>query len=157
MVDGIPYCTSKYDEIIPNLFMGGLLYRRDDVVTFSVPNRKFDLVINLEKSVPPIFHHLYPMHTISFPILDGELDDNEWVAISEAVKIGLTFYEDGKNSVLSRCLGGFNRSGLIIGLMLRELGYDDPVQLIREKRSPNALHNLYFVRYIRNRVLVKHL
>jgi protein-tyrosine phosphatase len=53
--------------------------------------------------------------------------------------------------VAARCQAGWNRSGLIIALVLLKEGYsaDEAISLIRERRSPNALCNPHFVAYIK--------
>lgn len=54
-------------------------------------------------------------------------------------------------SVYSICTHGMNRSGLIAGMLLRELGMPGPqtVELIREKR-PGSLSNVSFRRILLN-------
>jgi protein-tyrosine phosphatase len=54
--------------------------------------------------------------------------------------------------VLVRCQAGYNRSGLVVALVLLRLGYtaDDAIALIREKRSEHALCNELFVEYIQD-------
>lgn len=57
---------------------------------------------------------------------------------------------DGQ-TVLVRCRAGLNRSGLVTALALTRLGYgpNEAIRLIREKRSPWALCNEGFERYVR--------
>lgn len=52
--------------------------------------------------------------------------------------------------VLIRCQAGLNRSGLIVALVLISEGYDpkDAIDLIRACRSPHALCNADFVKYL---------
>ena len=47
---------------------------------------------------------------------------------------------------------GWNRSGLVLALVLLLDGYsaDEAIELIREKRSPYALSNSSFVRFIKD-------
>lgn len=49
---------------------------------------------------------------------------------------------------LIQCHGGRNRSGLLAGLVLRDLGTADPVTVIRAARGPSALNNAAFAAYL---------
>jgi len=53
--------------------------------------------------------------------------------------------------VATRCQMGWNRSSLIVALVLLEEGYkaQEAINLIREKRSPAALCNPEFVRFLK--------
>jgi protein-tyrosine phosphatase len=52
--------------------------------------------------------------------------------------------------VAARCQAGCNRSSLIVALVLLKEGYSaaEAVNLIRDRRSANALCNPHFVRFI---------
>ena len=52
--------------------------------------------------------------------------------------------------VLIRCQAGLNRSGLIMALVLIRDGKSpiEAIDLIREKRSPVALNNVNFLKYL---------
>ncbi len=56
---------------------------------------------------------------------------------------------DGKR-VLCRCQAGLNRSSLVAALAMVRLGYQPwtAITIIRLKRSPHALYNEHFQRYI---------
>jgi protein-tyrosine phosphatase len=56
----------------------------------------------------------------------------------------------GGDRVLIRCQAGLNRSGLVTALVLMRDGYDatEAISLIRERRSPWALCNDDFVRWL---------
>lgn len=89
-----------------------------------------------------------PHHHRSIP--DGELDVSDLNAVKNFA-IAVAAHVEAGRRVLVRCHAGYNRSGLVVALALLELGYiaDDAIALIREKRSPFALHNHHFVRYIK--------
>jgi hypothetical protein len=55
-------------------------------------------------------------------------------------------------SVLVTCAMGWNRSGLVTGLALREFGFSpaDIIQRIRKARGPNALSNRWFVELLKS-------
>jgi protein-tyrosine phosphatase len=52
---------------------------------------------------------------------------------------------------LVRCHSGYNRSGLVVGQTLIELGYQpgDAIDLIRQRRSSLALNNKVYEEYLR--------
>jgi hypothetical protein len=52
--------------------------------------------------------------------------------------------------VLVRCKAGLNRSGLLVAatLMLRGASPDEAVAQVRQHRSPRALNNRHFVRWL---------
>jgi protein-tyrosine phosphatase len=56
--------------------------------------------------------------------------------------------------VLIRCAAGWNRSGIVMALVLIRDGYsvEDAIDLIREKRCPEALCNRTFTRWLREEV-----
>jgi len=55
-------------------------------------------------------------------------------------------------SGLVRCAAGWNRSGLVTALVLMKNGYkpEEAINLIRDRKSPHALCNADFVRYLEN-------
>ena len=58
----------------------------------------------------------------------------------------------GGRRVLVTCYAGLNRSSLVAGLALGMVTRMTPtqvVELIRARRSPNALHNQHFVEYLK--------
>jgi protein-tyrosine phosphatase len=56
---------------------------------------------------------------------------------------------EGKH-VAVNCLGGVNRSGLLIARALVELGYtpEEAIEAVRVARGPMALNNQRFVRFL---------
>ena len=56
---------------------------------------------------------------------------------------------EGKH-VAVNCLSGVNRSGLLVGRALVELGYapEDAIEAVRRARGPMALSNQPFVRFL---------
>jgi hypothetical protein len=83
---------------------------------------------------------------IYFPIYDEELPD---LARLDAVSsLGANLIRSGRR-VLSHCGMGFNRSALVAGRILHQLGMEGPdiVQRLRARR-PGALFNSVFAEYI---------
>jgi protein-tyrosine phosphatase len=52
--------------------------------------------------------------------------------------------------VVVNCSAGLNRSGLLVGRSLIELGYTpaEAVELVRQARGPHALSNVAFAKFL---------
>ncbi len=150
---GVPFPLYPWNEIIPGLWMGGHVYLDHDGIPMPATIRdEFDIVFSLHRERNPRFqppthiaHYYVPLddeHSMSA----GRLRDAKALA-TRVANAHTTGYR-----VLVRCHAGYNRSGLIVGLALRQLGWDAPdaVELIRHQRSVYALHNPYFVELIHN-------
>jgi protein-tyrosine phosphatase len=85
-----------------------------------------------------------------WPIPDGPLDGTQLAGV---IRLAQTADEavDAGRRVLVRCYSGYNRSGLVVGhvLMRRGRSADEAIRLIRDRRSPWALHNTLFADYLR--------
>ena len=111
--------------------------------------RGVDVVIDLEGGLDNCIptqsdHCLY----IYFPITD----DNEQMPpvnkLRAIAKLGASLIADG-HRVLSHCGLGYNRSALVAGLILVELGMPGPVAVERlRQRRPGALYNDGFARFL---------
>ena len=112
-----------------------------------IQSRGIDTVIDLEggldhgvPTIPNQFLYLY------FPIYDEDLPNlNKLHAVS---RLGAHLIREG-HSVLSHCGMGFNRSALVAGRILHELGMPGPeiVERLRARR-PGALFNDCFAQHI---------
>jgi protein-tyrosine phosphatase len=112
-----------------------------------VLSRGIDAVIDLEGGVDagvPTSHNrtLY----VYFPIFDDDLPDP--VRLASVVSLGSNLVRSG-HRVLSHCGMGFNRSALVAGLILNDLGMPGTtvVSRLRERR-PGALFNERFAEYL---------
>lgn len=152
----VPYARERWNEIVPGLFMGSHTFvdptnplRRLRVQV----GREFDLVVSLCVGVcarsqfgpPRDVEHLL------LDIEDDELSDVEYAAAEGLAHKHIRPAVNAGEKVLVRCHAGFNRSGLVVAMTLAQMGFDmdDAIDLIREKRSPNALSNHFFVAYLR--------
>lgn len=88
-----------------------------------------------------------------FPIDDdGRLYDDQSLPnitkLHAIAALGASMIREG-HRVLAHCNMGFNRSGLVAGLILKSLGYSGgaAVTRIRERR-PGALYNDRFAAYV---------
>lgn len=148
----VPWPVDPWNEIVPGLFMGGQIALKgigaehQNVVRVTT---EFDAVYSFfwrdeEGNGPNLgFHHQH------FYIPDGELVPTELAQVKAyAVEIARHVHDGIK--VLVRCQAGYNRSGLVVAFALMELGYEahEAIDLIRARRSPFALHNETFVRYL---------
>ncbi len=105
------------------------------------------VVIDLEGGLDPCIpdrpdHVLY----VYFPIYDEDLPD--MTKLKAVACLGATMIQGG-HKVLSHCGMGFNRSALVAGMILNQLGIkgDEAVSLLRRKR-PGALFNQVFAEYL---------
>lgn len=143
-----PEPGSPYDEIIGGLWMGGHLFSDPEGRSHRVVvDRGFDLVVSLVDRVdhgPPagVDHRVVPIP--DDPLTSAQLDAVVRIATvtADAIRRG--------QAVLVRCHFGYNRSGLVVAQALVELGHEpaDAIALIRDRRSPWALHNSHFEQYL---------
>jgi hypothetical protein len=108
---------------------------------------KIDTVIDLEGGLD----HCIPSGAgeclyVYFPILDEQLPP--LAKLHGIARLGASLVRDG-HVVLSHCGMGFNRSALVAGLILHELGMPgrEVVARLRDRR-PGALFNERFAAYL---------
>ena len=83
---------------------------------------------------------------VYFPIFDEELPDQ--ARLDGLAALGAHLIRSG-HRVLSHCGMGFNRSALVAGRILHELGMDGPMIVERlRSRRPGALFNAVFAEHI---------
>lgn len=152
----VPWPKDQWNEVVPNLFQGGQIWegppdgRWSDHDAQRVKVREeFDAVFSFFHRDEPgqgpsagVEHHHYP-------IPDGTLDEEELTEVRGYARVIAKKVQAG-DKVLVRCQAGYNRSGLVTGFALMELGYDvhDAVDLIRAARGGHALFRLVFLRYL---------
>lgn len=149
--EGIPFADDKWNEIVPNLWMGGMLY--GPTAEPCKPSQEdFDVCVSMAGRGHPTLQLPDTKFFHSFLIPDGVLHAEEKTFVHEAVVRVINHMHRG-NKVLVRCQAGYNRSGLVVALALIDMDYGDPddiIALIREKRSKWALCNPRFVDYIKS-------
>ncbi|PWT90952.1 MAG: hypothetical protein C5B54_06240 [Acidobacteria bacterium] len=113
----------------------------------EVTSRKIDTIIDMEGGldigVPTIPNqYLY----IYFPIYDEELPNLP--KLHAIGRLGASLIKEG-HTILSHCGMGFNRSALVAGLILVELGMSgsDAVKRLKSRRQ-GALFNENFAMYL---------
>ena len=137
-------------EILTNLYMGGT--HDEETVDIAKPlpgledKSEFDAVVTLYAWAQPMgwgveeFRFGFPDHQIANQYLGQIKDISAWAH---------TRWSSGKK-VLIRCQAGLNRSGLVTAFVLMKAGMtaERAIELIREKRSVDALCNNNFVDWI---------
>jgi len=110
---------------------------------------KIDTVIDLEGGLD----HCIPTMPgeclyVYFPILDEQMPP--LAKLQGIARLGASLVRDG-HVVLSHCGMGFNRSALVAGLILHELGMPghEVVTRLRDRR-PGALFNETFAAYLQS-------
>ena len=124
------------------LFISPAIHEWQAVAAFNV-DTVIDLEGGLDHCIPTVPGQcLY----IYFPILDESLPPI--AKLQGIAKLGASLVRDG-HVVLSHCGMGFNRSALVAGLILHELGMPgaDVVTRLRDRR-PGALFNPTFASYL---------
>jgi protein-tyrosine phosphatase len=112
-----------------------------------ITERQISVIIDLDGDidigVPTVPNQLMYIY---FPIRDGDLPDLQ--KLHALGQLGADLLQQGQK-VLSHCGLGCNRSALIAGAILINLGMDgaSAVRLLREKR-PGALFNEQFAAYL---------
>lgn len=144
--------TELYNEIAPNLFMGGT----DDEATIDQPQRlrnftnknEFDCMVTLYAWAAPAN---WGVEERRFGFPDAQIIDEYLPTIIELAQWAHAKWQSGKR-VNIRCQAGLNRSGLItaLTLMLSGKSADEAIDLIREKRSGYALCNSDYEAWLRN-------
>lgn len=144
--------TNLYSEILPNLFISGTLDA--DVLENPMSYREllnstpFDSCVTLYGHARPFGYYVREQR---FGIPDAELDPMSEPEVRQLATWLHSEWKAGKK-VAGKCQAGWNRSSLIVALVLLQEGFsaEEAIALIRAKRSPNALSNPHFVRFIKN-------
>ena len=90
---------------------------------------------------PDARYSFHPLDDVPF-IVDAEMIHSVGERIASLVN-------DGKH-VAVNCMSGVNRSGLLVGRALVELGHtpEEAIEAVRTARGPMALSNQHFVRFL---------
>jgi len=144
----VPPPTAPWHEIVPGLWMGGLIWVDGaGEIRQSVATDQFDLVVSLHGADGHGPSSGVEHHVLAIP--DGPLTSEQIDGVGRLADL-VTAAVRGRRSTLVRCGAGYNRSGLVIAQALINLGHGpaDAIELIRSKRSLWALHNLTFEDYL---------
>ena len=142
----MPLCDDPWNEVVPGLFMGGHDVRSQSP-SACVVGDEFDLVVSLTSregyGPSPEVEHVVAR------LADAVLDAPNVVRVRELGTLVADAVRDGRR-VLVRCSGGLNRSGVVVGEALLQLGLapEDAVAAVRRARGPWALTNPGFVAHL---------
>jgi hypothetical protein len=139
LVEG-SYPTEPYSEVIPGLVQASAAHSPADMLSM------FDVLIDVggrdrwAGDADPRYS-FHPLDDVPF-IADAEMIHTVGERIASLVR-------EGKH-VAVNCLSGVNRSGLLVGRALVELGYapEEAIEAVRRARGPMALSNKHFVRFL---------
>jgi len=135
-----------FNEIIPNLFMGGFP-RPNGSILQALLELRIDHVLSATFDEPTV-----PGATLTrAPFLDISLPKNLTPLYAGAHQAA-DMLREGKRVYVS-CGHGHDRSGILVGLILHNLhphmSGEEIIQLIRARRGSEALHNRRFARFVR--------
>lgn len=146
---GVPFASTRWDQIIPNLAMGGHDWNNAENIWDSdvILTDEFDVVFSLFRRVGHGPDEGVEHHMLRIP--DGFLTDTDVQGVRQLADLAEAAVRAQRRTMV-RCQAGYNRSGLVVAFTLLRLGYSasDAIDLIREKRSLLALHNVHFVSLI---------
>lgn len=153
----VDYPNAEFHEILPNLFQGGHLWRED----LRIRGARYSSV-SLDPSWGYVVSACLELDEECFPQCDMRLvlfDDTEkglsdetWERIRSVVDEVVVRWRRGQK-VLIRCQAGYNRSGMLMCLVLMRLGFtaEKAVWQVRWRRGKHVLINQVFERYVRER------
>lgn len=145
------YAEPLWSEVLPGLWQGGTAHQDEMLANQAKPGEKitaddFDTVITMYGYAQPVD---WQVKEFRFAVYDSDMRDFDASELFDLVRVAHTDWVKSKK-VLIRCQAGWNRSGLITTLVLIRHGYDaqEAIDLIRRTRSPHALCNNHFVRFL---------
>jgi hypothetical protein len=139
--DELGYPVNGFDEVVPGLFQAD---------TRHTPLELFDLGFD---AVFDLCGWPRGEDVRDRPYVFFQIDDVPWIADPEAIDdlaLSVAALVRGGSKVAVNCAAGLNRSGLLVGRSLIELGYPAAIasELVRVARGPRALSNLEFARWL---------
>jgi hypothetical protein len=145
----MPLCDDPWNEVVPGLFVGGHDVRSQSP-TACIVGDEFDLVVSLTAregyGPSPGVEHVVAR------LADAVLDPPNAERVQQLGAVVATAVREGRR-VLVRCSGGLNRSGVVVGEALVQLGLSpaEAIATVRAARGPWALTNPAFAAYLSGR------
>jgi protein-tyrosine phosphatase len=138
-----------HSEILPMLWLGGTA--DEDVITYNLKRPRitladYDTVVTMYAAANPVDWHV---REIRYGVWDSAMTDFDYEDLFDLVRLAHVDWKRGKR-VLIRCQAGWNRSSLIMALVLIRDGWPaaDAIRLMRAQRSPYVLCNRDFERWL---------
>lgn len=132
--------AEPYSEVIPGLSAASAAHSPAEMLSM------FDVLIDVGgrdrwEGEPDPRYSFHPLDDVPY-IADAEMIHTVGERIASLVR-------EGKH-VAVNCLSGVNRSGLLVGRALVELGYtpEEAIEAVRGARGPMGLSNQHFVRFL---------
>lgn len=136
-----PPCHNGPIEVIPNLFCGSL---EESAQMVSLPFSA-DMLVPLDSLDATIWKRGFRGEILYYPIEDyGVLPDEVLTMLISKI---LRRLKSGKK-VGVFCLGGHGRTGYIASIVLGKLGYEDPVDFLREHYCKKAIESNEQIQHI---------
>lgn len=160
MAYSVDFPDAEFHEILPNLYLGGHIWReglrvKDGRSSSVSEDQSWDYVVSAyvdfdtcsEKTLPQC-----DMRLVLFDDTEQGLDEATWQKIRSVVDEVASRWSRNQK-ILIRCQAGYNRSGMLMSLVLMRLGYtaDGAIELLRKHRGRHVLVNKVFERYVRER------
>ena len=119
------------------LFISPAIESWESLAAYNI-DTVIDLEGGLDTCIPSIVNQcLY----VYFPIADDDQALPNLIKLRAIARLGASLVREG-HRVLSHCGMGYNRSALVAGLILTELGMPGPEAVARlRERRPGALYN----------------
>ena len=126
------------------LFISPAIENWDSLAAYNI-DTVIDLEGGLDTCIPTIVNQcLY----VYFPIADDDEALPNLIKLRAIARLGASLVREG-HRVLSHCGMGYNRSALVAGLILTELGMPGPEAVARlRERRPGALYNDRFAELV---------
>jgi protein-tyrosine phosphatase len=126
------------------LFISAAIHRWNAIAPHDI-DVVIDLDGGLDLCIPTESNHcLY----VYFPFDDDDRELPSLTKLQAIAQLGASLIRDG-HRVLTHCGMGLNRSGLVAGLILTQMGVPGPAAVARiRERRPGALFNEMFAEYL---------
>lgn len=154
----VEWPNAEYHEILPNLFQGGHVWQsngshREARHSSVGDDPSWDYVVSAyfdRSSRNPIPQ--CDMRHVFFDDTEDGLEPEVWLKIKSAVEEVVARWRLGQK-VLVRCQAGYNRSGMMMSLILMRLGFsaEKAICQVRRRRGKDVLTNHVFEQYVRER------
>lgn len=151
----VDWPNAEYHEILPNLFLGGHLWQkggqgRSGLHSKLHEDKSWDYVVSAYLDLD--YKNAFPRcdaRLVLFDDTEKGLSEDVWEQIRSVVDEVVRRWQDGQK-VLVRCQAGYNRSGMLMALILMRLGFtaEKAIEQVRWRRGQSVLINPVFERYV---------